>query len=370
MNFDFTAEHEQFRHQIRRFFERAAPLQEVRSILEGKVENYSVPIWKGIAELGIPSVTIPEEHGGLGLGAVELCLAAEEVGRALAPIPFLSSVCVFTEAVRLFGSAEQKAKWLPGLADGSVIGTWASDEGHRLSDTKEVRIKSGRISGTLVPVLDGMIAKAMVVLAKNEQRKRVLVLCDLEQSGVERKRVPTIDASRPAARVELSDARVEPLTAEADAVQKLLDRAAVLLAFEQLGSAESALSMAREYALERGAFGRKIGSFQAIKHKLADVYAKIELARCHCYYGAWAISTEAPEMHLAAAGARCSATDALEHAAQENIQIHGGIGVTWECNCQLFYRRSRLNALILGSRDQWEDRLVAELEARVTRSIT
>jgi acyl-CoA dehydrogenase len=366
MNFDFTAEHEEFRQQIRRFFERSASMQQGRSILEGKVQNYSVPIWKGIAELGIQSVTIPEEHGGLGLGAVELCLAAEEVGRALAPIPFLSSVCLFTEAVRLFGSTQQKAKWLPVLADGSVIGTWAFEEGHRLPDTQEVRITSGRISGTKVPVLDGMIANAMIVLAKDAQGNQVLALCDLEQPGVERTPVAMIDASRPAARIQLTDARVELLAAaDADAVQKLLDRAAVLLAFEQLGSAESALSMARDYARQRTAFGREIGSFQAIKHKLADVYVKIELARCHCYYGAWAISTEAPEMHLAAAGARCSATDALEQAAQENIQVHGGMGVTWECNCQLFYRRSRLNALILGSRDQWEDRLVAELEARV-----
>ena len=141
------------------------------------------------------------------------------------------------------------------------------------------------------------------------------------------------------------------------------DRAAVLLAFEQIGSADAALRMALGYAHDRIAFGRKIGSFQAIKHKLADMFVKIELARSHCYYGAWAISTEASEAPLAAAGARCSAIDALDYAAQENIQVHGGIGVTWESNCHFFYRRARLDGLILGSRYEWQDRLVDALQS-------
>jgi alkylation response protein AidB-like acyl-CoA dehydrogenase len=123
--------------------------------------------------------------------------------------------------------------------------------------------------------------------------------------------------------------------------------------------------MACAYARERGAFGRKIGSFQAIKHKLTDMYIKIQLARCHCYYGAWAISTDAADMPLAAAGARCGAIDALDFAAQENIQVHGGIGITWESNCHLFYRRARLNALLLGSRYEWQDRLVASLKRKL-----
>jgi acyl-CoA dehydrogenase len=148
----------------------------------------------------------------------------------------------------------------------------------------------------------------------------------------------------------------------ASAWQRLRDRAAVLLAFEQLGSADAALDMARGYANDRIAFGRKIASFQAIKHRLADMFVKIELARSHCYYGAWAISTGAKETSLAAAGARCSAIEALDYAAQENIQVHGGIGVTWEANCHLFYRRARLNGLILGSRFEWQDRLVGALQ--------
>jgi acyl-CoA dehydrogenase len=202
-----------------------------------------------------------------------------------------------------------------------------------------------------------------LVIAKDEQGERVCALCDLAQSGVIRQPAETIDPTRPAALIRFEGAVAAALPHGNDAAwQQLRERAAVLLAFEQLGSAEAALEMARTYALDRTAFGRKIGSFQAIKHKLADMYAKIELARCHCYYGAWAISTDARETPLAAAGARCSATDALDYAAQENIQIHGGIGVTWESDCQLFYRRARLNALMLGSRYEWQDRLIAALQ--------
>jgi acyl-CoA dehydrogenase len=211
-------------------------------------------------------------------------------------------------------------------------------------------------------VFAGLSAAVMLVIAKDERGAPVCVLCDLEQAGVIRQPVETLDPTRPAALIRFEGAPVEVLAHGDEAWQRLRQRAAVLLAFEQLGAAEAALEMARAYALDRTAFGRKIGSFQAIKHKLADMYVKIELARCHCYYGAWAISTDAAEIPLAAAGARCSATDALDYAAQENIQIHGGIGVTWESDCQLFYRRARLHALMLGSRFEWQDRLVAALE--------
>jgi alkylation response protein AidB-like acyl-CoA dehydrogenase len=146
------------------------------------------------------------------------------------------------------------------------------------------------------------------------------------------------------------------------AVEKLFDRAAVLFAFEQLGGADTALQMAVDYANARFAFGRPIGSFQAIKHKLADGYIKNELARNNCYYAAWALSTNAPDLAKAAAGARVAATDAFEYIAAENIQTHGGIGFTWESDCQLFYRRSKLLALTLGSARRWKDRLISQLE--------
>ena len=363
MNFDFSPEQQQFREQLRRLLEKADGLGQGRAILEKKSENHSSSIWQALAELGVQAAAIPEKHAGLGLGQLELCVAAEEIGRVLAPVPFLSSIGICAEGIRLFGSAQQQSTWLPGLAAGTTIGTWGFSEDNRTDTANETRLTAGRLFGTKVPVLDGMAAAVMLVVAKDERGERVCALCDLTQSGVIRQPAETLDPTRPAALIRFEGAVAAALPHGNDAAwQQLRQRAAVLLAFEQLGSAEAALEMARSYALDRTAFGRKIGSFQAIKHKLADMYAKIELARCHCYYGAWAISTDAPQIPLAAAGARCSATDALDYAAQENIQIHGGIGVTWESDCQLFYRRARLNALMLGSRYEWQDRLIAALQ--------
>jgi acyl-CoA dehydrogenase len=362
MKFDFSPEQKQFREQLRRFLQKSDGVSQARSVLEGKVAHYSAPIWKGLAEMSVQAIAIPEEHSGIGLGALELCVAAEEIGRALAPVPFLSSVCVCAEAIRLFGSEEQKAKWLPGLASGELIGTWAEAD----DPADEASFRSGALSGTKEPVLDGMVAQVAVVVMLDAAGVPALLLCDLMQPGVQRQPVKTIDPSRPAARITFAGAAVERLADPAGGAWRILsNRAAVFLAFEQLGSAETALSMACAYAQERTAFGRKVGSFQAIKHKLADMYTKIQLARCHCYYGAWAISTDASEVPLASAGARCSAIDALDFAAQENIQVHGGIGVTWEANCHLFYRRARLNALLLGTRHAWQDRLVASLEQKL-----
>jgi acyl-CoA dehydrogenase len=362
MNFEFSPEQQQFRDQIRRFFQKADGLAQGRSLLEKKSEYYSKALWQGLAGLGVQAIAIPESFSGLGLGALELCVAAEEIGRSLAPVPFLSSVCICAEAIRLFGSPEQQVKWLPGLADGSIVGTWGVVEGER-ADRLETRLEAGKLSGTKMPVLDGMIADVAVVLAKNSDGGFVLALCDLKQSAVCRRLVGTLDPTRPSARLEFDGAVAEPMAGDgASAWQSLRDRAAILLAFEQLGSAEAAMNMARGYANDRTAFGRKIGSFQAIKHKLADMFIKIELARSHCYYGAWAISTNAQETPLAAAGARCSAIEALDYAAQENVHVHGGIGVTWEANCHLFYRRARLNGLLLGSRFEWQDRLVSALQ--------
>jgi alkylation response protein AidB-like acyl-CoA dehydrogenase len=369
MNFDFSPEQEQFRDQVRRFLQKSDGLTEGRSMLNGKIRDFSATIWQGLAELGVQAAAIPEAHAGLGLGMLELCVAAHEIGRVLAPVPFLSSVGVCAEAIRRFGSAQQKSTWLPGLANGSIIGTWGAAGDDRGAPMQGSRLNAGKLVGAKQPVLDGMVAGVMIVVTANPQDAPTLMLCDLEQAAVTRQLVKTVDPTRPAARIHFDSADAESLPGgDAGAWQMLLDQAAVLLAFEQLGAAETALAMACDYAHDRVAFGRKIGSFQAVKHRLADMYAKIELARCHCYYGAWAISTEAPEAPLAAAGARCSATDALEFAAQESIQLHGGIGVTWESKCHQFYRRSRMSALILGSRFEWQDRLVDELERQLRRS--
>jgi len=363
MNFDFSSEQKQFASQVRRLLETVSPLSEARSALDGEIA-FSDPAWRGLADLGFAAIAIPEAYGGLGLGPLELCVAAEEIGRALAPVPALSSVYLCAEAIRLFGTAAQQDRWLPRLSDGSCIGTWAASEGPtELAEAHiQTRIEAGRLNGSKAPVLDGLTAQVAVVLARDRLGKVVLTVCDLGSDLIDRQGVRNVDPSRPVASLTFNGARAEPLGAAGwSEWEHLQHRAAVFLAFEQIGAADRALWMARDYALERKSFGRPIGSYQAIKHKLANVYAKNQVARSHAYYGAWALASDAPELPLAAAGARAAAIDAFSFAAQENLQTHGGVGYTWDHDCQLFYRRARQQALILGSAAVWRRRILSQL---------
>jgi alkylation response protein AidB-like acyl-CoA dehydrogenase len=216
-------------------------------------------------------------------------------------------------------------------------------------------------------VADGGSADVAVVATVDEAAGGVsLGLVDLTGGGVSREPVATVDPSRPHARIVLDGAPIELMGVPGQGwqlLERLLDRAAVLMAFEQVGGAEAALHMGRDYALGRFAFGRPIGSFQAIKHKLADVYVSVELARSNAYYGAWALSMEAPELPIAAAAARVSASEAFAHAARENVQTHGGMGFTWEFDCHLYYRRAELLGLQLGGVRRWKEALIARIEA-------
>jgi alkylation response protein AidB-like acyl-CoA dehydrogenase len=220
-------------------------------------------------------------------------------------------------------------------------------------------------------VTDGDVADVAVVVARTADgagdHALSLFLVDLGVKGVTRTTVKTVDPTRSHGRIVFDGAAAEPLGAAGagwSLVRRLLDRAAVLVAFEQIGGAQAALDMAREYALGRFAFGRPIASFQAIKHKLVDMYVAIELARSNAYYGAWALSTDAPELPVAAAAARVSATEAFWLAAKENIQTHGGMGFTWEFDCHLYYRRAKLLALSLGSARRWKHELITRLSER------
>jgi alkylation response protein AidB-like acyl-CoA dehydrogenase len=364
MNFDFNEDLQQLREHARRFLRERVPPAAVRRVLEGS-EPYDAALWQALAEMGWTGTAIPTEYGGAGLGHLALCVLAEELGAALAPVPFSSSVYLASEAILAAGSEAQKKAWLPKLAAGSAIGTIAVAEGPGRADPRKLRatFRNARISGAKLPVPDGDVAHVAVVAAQGE-RGLVLALVDLAGDGVARDPIETIDPTRSHARVTFTEAPGEPLGAALDGASLLASleqRAAVLFAFEQVGGAQRALESARDYALERYAFGRPIGSFQAIKHKLADVYVATELARSNAYYGAWALSRGAPELPLAAAAARVSASEAFFLAAKENIQVHGGMGFTWAADCHLYYRRAKLLALTLGSTRVWKDRLIREL---------
>jgi alkylation response protein AidB-like acyl-CoA dehydrogenase len=364
VNFDFTDEQKALKDEARRFLGAVSPLSVVRKALENPAAGYDAALWARIGEQGWCGAAIPETYGGLGIGYVELCALAEELGRALAPIPFASTVYQFAEALQLAGSEEQKAALLPEIAVGGLIGTLAFSEGPGVlaADRLETRFSGGRLTGTKVPVTDGMAADKAVVLAATECGTG-LFLVDLSSAGVEREAVATLDPTRGAARIRFDGAPAVALSNDGLGVlARIHDRAAILLAFEQLGGADRCLEMARDYALERYAFGRPIGGYQAIKHKLADVFVKNEVARANAYYGAWALSTDAPELPVAAAAARVAGSAAYWLAAKENIQTHGGIGFTWEADCHFFYRRARHLGLAIGAPRDWKRRLVDRLE--------
>jgi acyl-CoA dehydrogenase len=367
MNFDFSADQKSLREQARKFLGEHASSPRVRRILEGAAP-YDAELWRGMGEMGWIGTAIPEAHGGAGFGHLELCVIAEELGRSLAPTPFASTIYLAAEALQLAGSDAQRKRWLPRIAQGEAIGCLALAEGAQVATPANLatRVEGGRLSGVKVPVLDGDVAHVAVVLARQDDGRAGLFLVDLSGPGVSRAGVTTVDPTRSHARIAFDAAPAEPLGASGQGwplLERLLDRAAVLVAFEQLGGAQASLDMAREYALGRFAFGRQIASFQAIKHKLADLYVGIELARSNAYYGAWALSKDAPELGVAAAAARVAASEAYYQAAKENIQVHGGMGFTWEFDCHLHYRRAKLTGLMLGSARRWKDLLITRLEA-------
>ncbi|CAG1006005.1 acyl-CoA dehydrogenase [Myxococcaceae bacterium] len=367
MNFDFSEDQKLVQKTARDYLAEHSPLGVCRRVLEGK-ELYDATLWKGVAEMGWLGAAIPEEYGGAGLGHLELVLIAEEIGRALAPIPFSSSVYLASEALLLAGSEDQKKKHLPRLASGELIATLALAEGAGDPDlaSLETRLEGGRLSGRKLPVVDGDVAGAALVLAR-DGKGHSLVWVDLGGSGVSRSSLDSLDPSRSQAEIVFAGAPAEVVGKSGEGarlVERLLDRAAVLMAFEQLGGAQRALEITREYAMGRYAFGRPIASFQGLKHRFAELYCAIELARSNAYYGAWALSHGNDELSLAACGARISACKAFELAGEEMIQIHGGVGYTWEYDCHLFYRRSKLLSLALGSPSDWREKLVCRLEAR------
>jgi alkylation response protein AidB-like acyl-CoA dehydrogenase len=321
-----------------------------------------------VAEQGWLGATIPEEHGGLGLGRVELCAIAEELGRAVAPIPFASTVYVLAEAVMAHGTDAQKAAILPRIATGELIGCLAVSEGPGTitPSALSAKVEGGKLTGVKIPVTDGDAAGLAIVLA-SEGGRPCLFLADLTASGVHVETLESLDPTRGVARLTFDGAAAERLGETGrgfELVQAILDRTAVLLAFEQLGGADRCLEMAREYALGRYAFGRVIAGYQAMKHKMADMYVKNEVARSNAYYGAWALNVDAPELPTAAAAARIAASDAFWFASKESVQVHGGMGFTWDVDCHLYYRRSRQLSLVAGSPKLWKERLVSELEKK------
>jgi alkylation response protein AidB-like acyl-CoA dehydrogenase len=364
VNFDFSDDAKALGEQAKKLFGEKSGTAPARKAMAKDAPAFDKALWTEVAGLGWTAARVPEAHGGLGLTAEESCQLAEAAGGSLACVPLVSTLLA-TEALLLAGSEAQQAKYLPGIADGSTIAVVAWNEpGAANPNALSIKAKDGKLHGVKAPVADLIGADIAIVAAAGADGPSLWVV-DLKAAKVES--IETLDLVRRHGRLTLDGVAAEAL-GDSSAYQAWLDRAAVILAFEAIGTAAAAMNMTVDYAKTRVAFGQTIGRYQGVKHKLADMYIKIELARAHALHGVAFIGTgpgsDGAELRQAASAARVASLDAVSFAAEESVQLHGGIGFTWESDCQFYYRRARTLSAALGARGWWADRLVRALELR------
>jgi alkylation response protein AidB-like acyl-CoA dehydrogenase len=361
VNFDFSDEQNMLRDQARRFLVEAGGREQLRRWLDGDADA-SAELWPRLAEMGWLGAAIAEEHGGLGLGVLELCVLAEELGRTLSPLPFFGTVCVGAALLAACPGGARRDDLLQRIASGecrlALAGSaWPGGAG-------ALQGEPASIDGEVAVVADLLQATDLLIAVRDASGEESLVWVDAAHA--QRDAIDSFDPLKPHGRLRLQGAAGERLHRGAELQASLREvqlRAAVIAAFEQIGTADAALQLARDYTLQRYAFGRPLAGNQAVKHRLADMLVKIELARSNAYFGAWAADVGDPALPAAAAAARLSATDALNFAAEEGLHLHGGIGYTWEADCHLYVRRARLLATQLGTPTHWAKRLLASSQA-------
>jgi alkylation response protein AidB-like acyl-CoA dehydrogenase len=354
VNFAFSEEQEELRKSVRRFLDEKSPVTEVRRLMETE-EGYDTAVWKQMADqLGLQGLAIPEAQGGSGYGFVELGVVFEEMGRNLICAPFFSTVALAANLAMVVGG--QGPEWLlTEIAGGGTAtvafteanGKWTED-GIAATATKSG--DSYKISGEKMFVVDGHTAGSLVVAARTATGISLFGVKG-DAAGVTRTALSTMDQTRKQAKIVFDGAEGWLWGEEGkgwEYLTKMLDRAAILLAAEQVGGAQKVLDMSVEYAKVRVQFGRPIGSFQAIKHKCADMLLEVESAKSAAYYAMWAASEDNDEVPVVASLAKAYCSDAYFHAAAENIQIHGGIGFTWEHDAHLYFKRAKTSELLLG----------------------
>lgn len=326
--------------------------------------GYDEGLWRSCADNGWTGVTLAEEHGGLGLGLIELALVAEALGRVVAGAPFLSTSFACGDAIARYGDNEARARWLPALAAGETIGVLATTEGVEIAPRQpQARVRGGRLSGRKAAVTGGAAANVAIVYATDEDAGGEPALFVVELTGVERIVLDSFDNSRCAADLVFDGAAARKLAGgDRAALTTLLSRLAVVVAAEQTGGADACIEAARDYANTRVAFGQPIGKFQSVKHGITEMWVLAQLARAATADAAHRFDSDDPGAELAAATARLNASEAYEQAAWLAVQVHGGIGVTWDADLHLHYRRARATALELGRPSVWEDRIVTALE--------
>ncbi|MGH9000158.1 MAG: acyl-CoA dehydrogenase family protein [Acidimicrobiia bacterium] len=339
MSIALTEDQEELRRVVRRFLEDKSSPAAVRETIDSE-KGFDPKLWGQMAgELGLPALHIPETFGGQGFSFVELAVVFEEVGRALAVAPLFSSVALAANALLAAGTEEQQARYLPGIAAGEVLATAA------ITDPAPAVTSDGTtLSGEVSFVVDAMTADLLVVPAGD-----ALYVLEAAAAGLERRSLPILDLTRPQGVVTLRDVPAERLGHGAPATTaRALDYAGICLAAEMAGGARRCLEAAVAYAKERVQFGVPIGSFQAIKHQLAELLMLVEQAAAVAYHAALAAAEEDPELSLAASIAQAWCSDAYTEVATENIQIHGGVAFTWEHDAHLYFRRARASEVMLG----------------------
>jgi alkylation response protein AidB-like acyl-CoA dehydrogenase len=376
MNFGFSEEQEMLRAAARKFFENECPSTFVRQRME-EPAGTTGDFWKKLAEQGWLGLVYPEEYGGTGLGFVDLTVLMEEMGRAVMPGPFFSTVVLGGLTILEAGSAAQKKEWLPRIATGDAKVALALTEPSARWDAGGVTVAARAsgdgytLSGTKLFVLDAHLADAIVVAARTSEGKEPehgvsLFLVPKGAAGLEVKLLPTMDQTRKLCEVTLRDARV-PASALLGAkdqgwapLKRVIERATVAMCAEMCGGAQKVLEMTTEYAKIRVAFGKPIGAYQGVKHRAAEMLVDVENAKSLTYYAAWAMDENAAESALAASMAKAYASDAFRRVAGAGIQLHGGIGFTWEHDLHLYFKRAKSSEVTFGDATYHRER-VAQL---------
>ena len=353
MDFAPSEEQEELRTSLRRFLEERSPETEVRRLMATD-EGYDPAVWRQMAEqLGLHGLAIPEAYGGSGYGFEELAIVFEEMGRALLCAPFFSSVGLAANLLLSVDDEAARSDYLPGIAAGDTIATVALAEASGRWDEEGIQLTAspgGALTGEKRYVLDGHLADLILVPARSPAGVSIFAV-ERGAAGLTTTSVKTMDETRKQARVSFEATPARLLGTDGagwPAVSKMLDLAAVALAAEQVGGASRVLEMAVQYAKDRVQFGRPIGSFQAIKHKCADMLVEVESARSALYYAAWAAGAGDAELPAVASLAKSYCSEAYFHAAAQNIQIHGGIGFTWEHPAHLYFKRAKSSELLFG----------------------
>ncbi|WP_029429868.1 acyl-CoA dehydrogenase family protein [Blastococcus sp. URHD0036] len=360
MHFDLSTEQRDLQASVRAFLAKESPTEAARELPETE-QGYDPALWSRMADdLGLHALAVPEEHGGIGASFVELVVVLEEMGRQLVPSPFFSSAVLATRALLRSGDVDAMSRLLPGLAEGTTIGTLALTEDDGSWDLDAVRLAAEpdgngwALTGAKAFVPDGQSAGLVLVVARSAAGL-CLFAVDGDAPGLSRSALPVLDGTRRLARLEFDRTPAVLVGADGAAgpgLRRALEDAAVALGAEQIGAAQRCLDMAVGYAGTRVAFGRPIGSFQAIKHKCADMVLDIESGRSAVWQAAWSVSVDGNDVPLAAAAVQAHCSEAYVRAAQQNIQIHGGIGFTWEHDAHLYLKRALSSRELLGAPDQ------------------